>query len=526
MPLQPTDKLLGPPRMTQADIDSLISHLDQPDDKDRAFITQVVKDAKIVGIDDANALAQHIWETDDQRAPRWNNDLNPGGVGIPSNSTVQPFKIANVQEASAIFVNAVYAMVTGHAHPDLPIPANAQDWWEKVWLAKVTSPRFPNVETRNDLNIRYQDFGDSQATWAWDQNYVTGTTGRFNGYVPGLKDQSTGGGAPVAEKPTIILTAGHRSDNDAGNPDEKGRTQYLAQSYQAAFQAAGFVVHYVQNEDGDGRPDITTGGLDTVGQKTAAIMRNIPGPMVDLDLHYEGADARGVFAIVPDETGLVTAIAGGAPGDDTWANNPLDVELARAISQAISKATGLPLRATTEAGVMSERATGVGIQGYRLATMAYSVPFRDRAVRLVVEHGSLPTSDRDIILTPTFTEKCAKAAVSAVNTVYKLGSTPTPKPPPSQYATPGWVPPQDGKDHKDKNGHLWRAIRRVVHVKPGTKFYSQASTTSKETRSPAGPNGMYVTTGWQVNSWYVTPVGSRFKRSDSDLMVTFKDVEV
>jgi hypothetical protein len=392
------------------------------------------------------------------------------------------------------------------------------------WKARLTSTTYAYKDTQTvaDLVGHYAPSSDNNN----EQQYVD-TVERVIDSLPPLfsspVEHPPTGGTPVATRPTIILTAGHRSDNDTGNPDEKNRTQYLAQSYQAAFQAAGYTVHYVQNEDGDGRPDITTGGLDTVGQKTAAIMRTIPGPMVDLDLHYEGASAQGVFAIVPDESGLVTAIAGGAPGDDTWANNPLDVELARAISTEISKATGLRLRATTEAGVMSERSTGVGIQGYRLATMAYSAAFRDRTVRLVVEHGSLPTADRDIILTPTFTEKCAKAAVIAVNRVYKVSPVQPPKPEPSPYATPGWTPVQDGKDHTDSKGTLWRAVNRVVHVKAGTEFYAQASMKAKKTRSAAGPQGMDVRIAWRVNSWYVTPVGSRFKIADADAVVSVKD---
>lgn len=454
--------------------------------------------------------AQAFVETGNWTNRWWRERKNAGSLGVtgtPSQDEVSPTFQTTLASARAMSAHdLLYA--TGQIN--------------RGGLGPVDDPRFSAYRAAYGTQS-FPKLSQLATRYAADPNYATTIASRARQVYSG--ELTGGGGDPVATRPTIVLTAGHRSDNDTGNPDEKNRTQYLAQSYEAAFEAAGYTVHYVQNEDGDGRPDITSGGLDTVGQKTAAIMRSIEGPIVDLDLHYEGASAKGVFAIVPDVTGLVTAISGGAPGDDTWANNPLDVELARAISQAIAKATGLGLRATTEPGVMSERATGVGGQGYRLATMAYSAPYRDRAVRLVVEHGSLPTSDRDIILTPTFTEKCAKAAVEAVNKVYKVGSS-TPKPPPSKYATPGWVPPQDGKDHLDSKGNLWRAISRVVHVKAGTKFYSQASLGSKETRGPAGPAGMDVRIAWQVNSWYATPVGSRFKRNESDLMVSFKDQEV
>lgn len=530
--LRATDRILA----TRAgDPKTMLEHIDGPDAKDRAYVAAAEKWHAIAGTDPFIGNVQWGHETGNPKtgAPaesiRWNRDLNPGGVAIPSDSTVQPFTIKSGDEAARIHVQCLYSMVTGHLHADVPVPEQLVEWFDDVWLPKVNHPKFPTVETVDDLNIRYTVDGEAHATWAWDATYTDQLIAKAGVWYPDLHEQNdfttpvepgTGG---TMTKPTIILTAGHRSDNDTGNPDEKNRTQYLAQAYQAAFQAAGYAVHYVQNEDGDGRPDITSGGLDTVGQKTAAIMRSIDGPIVDLDLHYEGASARGVFAIVPDETGLVTAIAGGTPGDDTWGNNPLDVSLARAIAQEISKETGLTLRATTEPGVMSERATGVGIQGYRLATMAYSAFARDRAVRLVVEHGSLPTSDRDIILTNDFTQKCAKAAVRAVNTIYKQSPVKPPTPEPSKYAIPGWVPPRDGKDHEDAKGNLFRAIDRVVTVEGGTRFYAQASLKAKETRAPAPAQGMSVRIAWKMNSWYVTPVGSRFKIADSDLSVTFKD---
>ena len=82
----------------------------------------------------------------------------------------------------------------------------------------------------------------------------------------------------------------------------------------------------------------------------------------------------------------------------------------------------------------------------------------------------------------------------------------------------------DGNDYTDARGTTWRAINRVVHVEPGTKFYTHASTSAPESRSPAGPDGMDVRIAARVNSWYVTPRGSTFKVSQSDIDVKFKDL--
>lgn len=459
MPLRITDTLLGPPRLTDAHIASLFARIDQPDAKDRQFVDRLRYWCKVAGVDDANALSQWLWETDNARAPRWNNDLNPAGIGITGDATIQPFTITNADEAARVMVQAIYAMVKKEWHPGVPMPPGAVSWMNGVWLPKVRDPRYPpNVSQVKDQNIIYSG---NRATWAADDAYM-GHVQRFNALIPGVPDQQpftlpTEPEAPPMAKPTIILVAGHRSDNDAGNPNEKQRTPALANAYLAAFRAAGYTVRYVQNEDGDGRPDITSGGLDTVSAKTRTIMQGISGPMVLLDLHFEGAPARGVFAIVPDVTGLVTAIPGGAPSNDTWANNPLDVKLAGVIARKIAAATGLPIRSTTQPGIMSERHTGVGYQGYRLATMAYSAWSRDRAVRLVVEHGSLPTSDISIINQPEFAEKCAAAAVAAVNEVYAV-DTPAPQPGPEPEPEPE---PQPGEKHELPKGMTVQLARRL-----------------------------------------------------------------
>lgn len=110
---------------------------------------------------------------------------------------------------------------------------------------------------------------------------------------------------------------------------------------------------------------------------------------------------------------------------------------------------------------------------------------------------------------------------------YQVDTTvPPPTPDVPKYAKPGWTPPQDGKDHTDAKGTLWRAVDRVVRVKGGTKFYAQASLASKATRLPAPDGGIDVRIAWTFNSWYCTPAGSRFKVAQSNIKVSFKDQEV
>lgn len=326
----------------------------------------------------------------------------------------------------------------------------------------------------------------------------------------------------TAQFPAIVITAGHRSDADTGNPAEKARTPMMAQAYRRAFEAAGYPTYYWQSMDGDTRPDQSPGGLDAVGRGVGRLMASIPGPSVMLDLHFEGGGPRGVFAIVPDVTGLRTAVPNGAPIDDTWARNADDVRLARMVSKYIADATGLPLRSTTEPGVMSERATGVGGQGWRLAMMAYTAANRARSPRLVIEHGCLTQSaDLKIIDAPGFADKCAAAALRAVREMY---ATPVVPPAPT-YVAPGPIPSEAGKD-ANLGGVVFWACARTVFAREGSRFRQFADVTSAETRAPAKPGGEGFEVAWAVQGtggewWWVTPRGSRVRCGDTDVRVAF-----
>jgi hypothetical protein len=231
---------------------------------------------------------------------------------------------------------------------------------------------------------------------------------------------------PMATKPTVLLIAGHRSYGDAGNPVEKNMTDDLARAYKTALTAAGYTVTWLQEADGDGDPDDTVGGLDTVSAKAGAWCAKQANGVL-LDLHFEGTapSVRGCFAIIPDVTGLRTGAPVAQNPNDTWNANFLDRDLGGEIVQNLHEMTGLPLRTgIREPGLMDESQTGVGGQGYRLATFAYTSPYRATVVRLVVEHGAHTNAqDRAIITAPGFFAKCGTAAVAALNAVY--GVTPT-----------------------------------------------------------------------------------------------------
>lgn len=167
---------------------TILNSVNGPDAKDRAYIQAMVHWCAVAGIDPFLALTQWGVETDTGESVRWNRDLNPGGVGIPANSTVQPFKIADGDEAARIHAQALYSAVTHHLRDHIPLPDASVDWFTKIWLPKVTHPNYPGVTVVDDLNTRYTANGDSHATWAWDANgvstgwMVTTTRGQREGY--------------------------------------------------------------------------------------------------------------------------------------------------------------------------------------------------------------------------------------------------------------------------------------------------------------------------------------------------------
>jgi hypothetical protein len=204
MGVKQSDTILAPGRVSTAMLDGIVARLDHPDAHDKEALTALRAYSRTTGIDDGIAIAQALHETGNFTSVRWRNDLNIAGIGIPSDSTVQPFRIASVDEAVRIFVNCLYAAVTGKRSPAVPVPANAEDWFVRVWLAKVNHPNFPGVRTVADLNTRYAANNDQHATWAWDDGYGGKLVSRAKQFMPGLPDQGSVTTPPKGEAPMAI----------------------------------------------------------------------------------------------------------------------------------------------------------------------------------------------------------------------------------------------------------------------------------------------------------------------------------
>jgi hypothetical protein len=359
-------------------------------------------------------------ETGDFTSPLYEQYGNIGGLAAFDDGTYAGGTFRTPEIAADAFVAHAMAYVYGRA-----LAAGA------AWVQY--DPRWqPAIDRVRRLGTISAVGQLGNGNWATSPKHAPALVERFTSLFGHLTiDQTeipeTGEEPPTVTRPKILLIAGHRSHNDTGNPGEQARTPALALAYYEAFTAAGYEVWWLQRDlDGDGDPDDTIGGLDTVSNFAYQWGARTPGPLVLLDLHYEGAYARGHFAIVPDKTGLGTAVAYPQPEADTWAGNPLDRALGRAWADRMRVHTNLPYRTTgvVEPGLMSETQTGVaGRYRARLATFAYTAPYRDRMVRLVLEHGSLlMEADVQIIDTPGFPDRCALAAVEAVNQVYAISA--------------------------------------------------------------------------------------------------------
>src|SRR5699024_7920339 len=146
----------------------------------------------------------------------------------------------------------------------------------------------------------------------------------------------------------------------------------------------------IQEEDGDSDPSFSVGrGLQNAARLCVDLANTVGGADAYISMHYEGGPARGFFGIFPDARS----------GADIGANNPLDKNLIRNIANAVQK-TGMPKRTVgvVEPGMMSERQTGVGAQGYRLGEFVGTLGFRDRVARVILEAGNYGTpADREMI---------------------------------------------------------------------------------------------------------------------------------
>lgn len=205
--------------------------------------------------------------------------------------------------------------------------------------------------------------------------------------------------------PWIAIASGHHN-SDGGNPDEAVTTGRMAGALSVEIARLGMHAWVAQ---GDG-PDADTlpgdanfpGGIWDVAAAVVAEDKAKHFP-VFIELHTQGVGdtkVRGVFGIYPDRPDV---------GDvDADARDTLIPMLVGTFAQY----TKIPI---WNGGVMSERSTGVGLEGFRLGIFNKTAPIRDHCTRVILEMGAHSNpQDFAIHRTDAFYSAGARAIAEAI----------------------------------------------------------------------------------------------------------------
>lgn len=420
-----SDLLSSTPIRDAASVIKRLAHLGAVDPDNRpGFLTSFVNElytlAPKVRINPDWLVTQAAHETGDTVNGAWAPFVsaiwrargNPGGIGVTDDNDLG-YGFPDGRMAARAMTAHMYVYVYGNEHVDVSIVPYIP--LDPRWNAVVQSGWAGVVDSIDDLAGR----------WASDPEYANKLRTRFAQIIDAA-DEITGE-PTVATKPYVLISAGHRSTNDPGNPVEKNLTDELSVADVNAFRAAGFSADFWQRDlDKDSNPDQTIGDLTTMVLGYRRVIASRPEEFVVLwENHFNGTESA-VHVIVPDVDSLASAFADGFVPADTAANNTLDTALATTIAQKINAKLGVALFNGTLGlkGVMSERESGVGLSGSRLGVFSGTAIYRDKAIRVIIEHGGT----NDFSRYKNFAAVCAQAKVEAVMEVFGLAATNLPKP--------------------------------------------------------------------------------------------------
>lgn len=199
MGLHPTDSLFAPPRLP---VDAFLAWAKaQGAHKGYdVWAREVVAVCAQIGLDDAIVAFQGAWETD-QFTSAYFDAGNTGGIGIYASGVPSPFTTKDYRLAAHIHVANLLTLLSK------PLPAVVQDatsvpgvaaFFRRV-AAAAADPKRPPVRTLADLCLPYKDsHGESQCTYACDDNYANGICGRANGSGVNVPDSGRG---PIPPQP-------------------------------------------------------------------------------------------------------------------------------------------------------------------------------------------------------------------------------------------------------------------------------------------------------------------------------------
>lgn len=291
-----------------------------------------------------------------------------------------------------------------------------------------------------------------------EQEYVDSVLSRLQSW--GV-DSSGSTVVSIGSRPLhIAIGAGHRHTlGDQGNP-------YEAQKNGEKVNA---VLNLLDNSSGIEYRCYTPGrGLGLypgyLNQAAAqAVVYDESGWTVDVfvECHSEGVDdpsVRGLFVIYPDS----------APDVD------VDVrEFGNELATIVARRCGFTLRqgGVVEPGVMSEKQTGVGSQGYRLGVFRDTASLIDHSSRFIIEAGAHSNpQDHAIMESPAFLGNHAFGLIEGIAALaktrmgwtgaYRIGPGSDPGEEPEE-------PPTDPEPPVDEivlpKGLTWAAVKRLYN---------------------------------------------------------------
>jgi hypothetical protein len=323
-----------------------------------------------------------------------------------------------------------------------------------------------------------------------------------------------------------ILSGGHRNENRGGARHEIDWTYPSVVALKAEIEARGGKAWIVHEHDGDSDPTFSRGrGLQNVARRCVELAQQLGGVDAYISSHYNGGGSPGFHAIFPD----------GWSAPDRKADNPLDVRLCRRMRDAVKATNTVRMLGWTadSPGVMSERETHVGSQGFRLGEFVGTLGFRDTTARVIIEAGSIDTWESSFIQNPAWVRNTyAVAIVDALEDVFGefAGETtaPVPEKPATVYAKPApapWAAPlRDGSKTSVTlpDGTTWFVVNNLYRAKRDTPRRQYAIESGAEVGEPVPSGSVFmidaVGTGTDAGPYALSPWDTRFDLDDLELV--------
>lgn len=344
----------------------------------------------------------------------WEQRLNPAGISItgdPAQNNASK-TWTNGRDAARAHLTHVWLYARGTTLPDGFPGSKAED---PRWDAAVAAGYAGTKPT----------IGSLTNTWAIDSAYDAKLVAILN-QRPGTTAPDDGGNeqeAPMAEQKRFVIAMGHRNTDRGGAYNEINWTPGCARAIRDAIEARGGKAVIVQEHDSDNDPNWFPGGLQAMARHAVTLAGQYGPFEAYISCHYNGGAGPGFHAIFPDAWS----------GIDQKANNPLDVRLCENLVAAVRSTNTVSILGWTShaPGVMSERESGVGAQGYRLGELYGGMGFRDRTARVIIEAGSIDVArERAYINDPHWLRNVyAEAIAEGLEATFgKLGTKPTEPP--------------------------------------------------------------------------------------------------